>query len=584
MNKATRILLLVLLGASLAGLPACRSAREPVATARPDDPPQPVSERAQVESSALLVDAIRQKNLGNWSQAVVLFYEAVQRDPLNDAALFELSKIHAMQGEFADALKYAQQTVRIDPDNPFYQMLLADVYILSDRLPQAISIYENLAGENPDNIDFHYHLANAYIHNQQYHSALAVLEHIEEIIGFSEELSLQKQKILIQTGEYERAIDEAERLLAIFPDEPMFYELLGELYTETGQAHKALEIYERLLEVDPGNPVAFLLIADYHQTQGDTLRAYEYLKEAFRSPALGAEPKARILYSYYMLSEQDEYYLEQALELCSILIEVHPGDPEAYLIYGDFLNREDRLEEARDMFLKGAMLDPSNLEVWQQVLVLDHMLGDFEAMRVHSDQALEYFFEQPLIFLFNGIANMVLKQYEDAASSLEYGLGLVTGDAELREQFLTMLGDAHYYLGSHQRSDSYYEEAIRLNPRNATALNNYSYHLAERGLRLDEAEAMSRLALELEAGNAAFMDTYGWIMYKKGQYEEARHWIEKSLNADDERSGVVLEHFGDVLYKLGQKDQALRYWEEALETGDGSDLLEQKVKNRTLYE
>lgn len=584
MNNTFRILIFSLLLLSFNMLAGCRSLQEPVSPRSERGNPDAVSDIRKLESTALMVDGSRQKALGNWQQALLLFFEATQRDPRNDAAHFELAKIHAMQGQFADAMTFARNAAGIDPNNAYYQLLLADLFILTEDIPRAVEIYETLAGKHPENVDYQYQLANIYIQDSRYMEALDKLDHIEGIVGFVEEIALQKHKLLVETGQYERAIAEGEKLLQAFPQEPLYYELLGELYSQTGQMDKVRDIYHRLLEVEPGNPVAYLLIADYYQNTGDTSKALEYLQQAFGSSELDPESKARILYSLYMMAEEDEQYLDHGLVLCRVLVETHPQDPESYLIYGDFLNRKELHEQAREQFLEGLKLDPSKVEVWNQVLVLDNILQDYQSMKEHSQMALEYFFEQPLLFLFQAIANMGLKDYEEAAVSLEFGLGLSAGNHEMREQFLTLLGDTYHYLEDSRKSDSYYEQAISLNPQNATALNNFSYHLAERGMRLEDAEAMSRRAIELEAGNAAFYDTYGWIMFRMERYEEARYWIEKSINTYEGKSGTVLEHYGDVLYKLGQKEQAIQYWNKAFKTGEGSPSLERKVKTQTFYD
>lgn len=564
---------------------ACSIGRQQVATPEQEEKQvREVSEMDRLRSTALLIDAARQKTLGNWPQAAVLYDQAIAADPENDAAHYELAKIHAMQGAFGDALDYAQKAAELSPGNHHYQIVLADIHILNDNLPEAIRIYEALLNDQPENIDFAFNLASAYLYNDQPGGALAMYNHIESLIGFSEEISIQKQKILVSEGRFDEAIEEAEKRISFFPEEMIYYELLGELYRETGQMEKARALYEDMLRIEPGNPMALLLMADYYQDRGERLKAFESLKAAFLSPELGTEGKGRIIYSFFVMSENDPVYLEQALALCEIMMERHPDDPESYLIYGDLLNREERFEEAREAYLKAAGLDPSRIEVWQQILSLDTRMGDYDGLLKHSEKALEYFFEYPLVFLFNGLAHLQLKSYEDAASSFEYALMLSLSDDGLKEDLYSLLGDTYHFLDDNRRSDDYYEKALEINPENATALNNYSYHLAVRKERLDEAECMSRKANELEADNPAFLDTYGWVLYQKGRYEDARQWIGRSLEAADEPSPVVLEHYGDVLYKLGQREDALRYWEKAMELGEGSELLPKKVKDGTLYE
>ncbi len=283
-------------------------------------------------------------------------------------------------------------------------------------------------------------------------------------------------------------------------------------------------------------------------------------------------------------AEEDPVFMDQAIELADIMLSMHDDDAEAWLVYGDLLHQADKKERARDKYIKGADLDPSSLSVWQQILSLDLQLGDYEAMLQHSDLALEYFFEQPILFLFNGLASMQLEDYEGAASSLEYGLAISVNDDDLREDFITMLADTYYYLDAHEESDRFYQKALEKNPHNATALNNYSYHLALRKERLDEALEMSERSLELQPDNPAFLDTFGWIHYQKGEYEEAARWISKALEASEEPGAAILEHYGDVMYQLGNKEEALNYWLQAQEAGNGSEFLHKKIEDGTLYE
>ncbi len=570
----------------LAGLLACSTARDQVATNRETEelPREKVSEQEQLESTAMLIDGIQQKLLGNLSRAASLFNDATLKDPHNDAAWFELSKVHARSGNLANAYKYANNASKIDPGNQEYHLLIADIYILKDKMSKAVGVYEQLARDNPENIELHKTLISAYLHNDQYDEAISVIDHIQTITGFSREVSIQKLRILVSQEKFNEAIKEAEKMIGFYPEEMLFYELLGDMYLETGQNEKAKNTFMQMLEVDPDSHMARLLLADYYHQQDEPEKAYEQLVVAFRNPALEIEGKGRILFSYMYWSEEDPQYLHQALKLSELLIETHHNDPEAFLIRGDLLQKNDQIEEARDMYLKGAGLDPSGLTVWQQILSIDLQLGDYDKMRAHSDMALEYFFEQPILFLFNGLANMQLKDYESAASSLEYGLMIAVEDEDLQQDFLTMLGDTYYYLDAHEESDRYYEKALENNPDNATALNNYSYHLALRKERLDEARSMSERSLEIDPGNAAFLDTFGWIKYQMKDYEAAKKWISKALEASEKPSAAVLEHYGDVLYQLGQKEKALRYWKKAKEEGNGSEFLDKKIEDQTLYE
>ena len=556
---------------------------------KPLTKPEPVGELKQLQSTAMLIDASKQKMLGNFSNAIVLYAEALNTDPYNTAAAYKLSKLHAQQGYLEDAGRYAEYATWLEPENIYYQLVLADIYFLSGKTEQGILVQRGLAEKNPNNLNLQINLLSSLLYTSKLDEAIGVLEHIESISGFNDELSLEKQRILVEMGETEKAVREAERLVTFFPNEPVYLELLADLYMEIDKPEKAYQTYYRILEVQPENAMARLLLADYYRKAGEEERSFRELKKAFQSEQFTVEGKARILFTYYYLSEEDTTYLAQSFELLDILMELHSDDAEANAIYGDFLYREEKLEEARKYFYRAAQIEPSELRFWQQTLIIDSRLNNYENMLKASEEALEYFFEQPVLYLFNGLAHFQKKNYEEAILSFRQGRGLALDDPEFQAEFLTLLGDANYRAGNYDDSDRSYQEALLLNPDNAVALNNFSYHLSLRRKNLEKALEMSARSLEMDPDNAAFLDTYGWIKYKLGNYTEARKWIEKSIQNAETPSATVLEHYGDVLYKLGEKDTALYYWKKAQEKrnieDDGtSELLDKKVRDQTLYE
>jgi predicted Zn-dependent protease len=119
-----------------------------------------------------------------------------------------------------------------------------------------------------------------------------VFQHIENLIGFTEEISVEKQKIWVEQGRYDKAIEEAKKLVELFPDEMVYYELLADLYRETEQLDEAFKLYRSMLEHDPDNPLAYLLMADYYLETGNEEEAFNSLLQAFSNPMLNAECKS----------------------------------------------------------------------------------------------------------------------------------------------------------------------------------------------------------------------------------------------------------------------------------------------------
>ena len=323
-------------------------------------------------------------------------------------------------------------------------------------------------------------------------------------------------------------------------------------------------------------------LSDYYRKRGDNEKSFEHLKHGFANPYLDIDTKVQILLAYYTVNELYSDMKEEAFTLAGLMIQAHPQEPKAWSIYADLLYQDKKLEEARDAFEKVLVLDSSKYLVWEQLLFVESELSDFDAMTDKGERAIKLFPQQPILYLFAGAGRFQKKDYEKAVKHFENGVKFTISNNRLLEQFFSYLGDSYFQLKDHQSSDQAYEKALKINPENSIVLNNYAYYLSLRKENLDRAEEMARKAVELDP-NSSNQDTYGWVLFQQGNYEEAKLWVAKSLEQDD-NSAVVVEHYGDVLWKLGEMKEAIKYWEKAVELGEGSEFLEKKVQEKTYFD
>ncbi|MCD4725367.1 MAG: tetratricopeptide repeat protein [Bacteroidales bacterium] len=147
------------------------------------------------------------------------------------------------------------------------------------------------------------------------------------------------------------------------------------------------------------------------------------------------------------------------------------------------------------------------------------------------------------------------------------------------------LGYAYSKVDDDEKAFAAYDAALKIDPEYTYALNNYAYLLSVKGIELAKAKKMAKKAIDLNPDNAATQDTYGWVLYQLGEYDQALLWIGKSIDNSDQKDTEVLEHYGDVLFKLDRKVEALDYWKMALEVGTGgTEFLEKKVNEGVLFE
>ena len=322
----------------------------------------------------------------------------------------------------------------------------------------------------------------------------------------------------------------------------------------------------------------------FYRKNGEKEKAFDELKIGFANPALDIDSKIQILITYYTVNEIYSEMKDEAFELSEIMIKTHPDDPKAYSMYGDFLYQDDQIEKAREAFRKVISLDSSKYLVWEQLLFIESELQDNDALLEESATAIELFPEQPLPYLFSGGARYQKKNWDECVTVLNKGLFYVVDNPLMEAQFYAYLGDAYNQLGDDTKSDEAYENVLGLNPDNDYVLNNYAYYLSLRNENLEKAAKMARRATELKPNSSANQDTYGWVLYQLGYYEEAKVWIEKAIENGADSNPVILEHYGDILWRLGDKDKANSFWLKAKEAGKGSEFLDKKVEGKMLYE
>ncbi|NCC71816.1 MAG: tetratricopeptide repeat protein [Sphingobacteriia bacterium] len=579
-NKLTiRIFVLLLLintGIS-SDLPAQRKSKEPKALTQTE-----VNKRKE-----LFLNASKARILGNWSEAEELYKAVLEIDPNHDASMYELARIYNMAERSGDAVSLMEKAVIINPDNEWYYLFLSELYKQTFNLEKLIEIQKKLVSRFPEKIEFRMNLALSYVVGGDFKNAIATYEDIESLVGKTEEISLSKHRLYLNSNRPKQALAEIESLVDAYPGNVRYLQILAESYLEAGQEDDALEIYARIAELDPENPFIHISMADLYRRKEDEKKAIEELKLGFANPSLDLDTKIQVLLSFFSLEEFYDTKIESALDLATIIAKTHPDDTRALSIYGELLYRTKALEEALDVINQVIEKDISGYVTWEQKLFIENEIRNAETVLATSNTMIELFPMQPMAYLFNGFANYQLQKFDTAHIVLETGLKLVVDNINLEAQFYSTLGDVYNRMEDYAKSDESYEQALRLKPDDAFVLNNYSYYLSLRSEKLERAREMAALANQLSPDNPSFQDTYGWVLYQLGEYAEAEKWIKKALDTDQGKSSVILEHYGDVLYKLGRKTEAHNYWIEAgrkNKEGENSDLLDEKIKTGILQE
>jgi tetratricopeptide (TPR) repeat protein len=199
-------------------------------------------------------------------------------------------------------------------------------------------------------------------------------------------------------------------------------------------------------------------------------------------------------------------------------------------------------------------------------------------------------------------ADEVVRKAEDAASRMHYRLfraemlSQAGKHAEAAAECLSLLkeyntpGDVreirmvlsmvYSTAHDHAKSEEQLKAVLEADPDDATANNDLGYQWADRNKDLDEAERMIRKALDLDhkqrttgdalvldgdQDNASYVDSLGWVLFRKGKLADARRELERAVSLQDgSESPEVWDHLGDVYFRSEMPAKAAEAWRKAV--------------------
>lgn len=397
----------------------------------------------------------------------------------------------------------------------------------------------------------------------------------------------------ITSGRYDDGIAAYERILHLEPTRRQLY-TLARLY-EPRDARKAISVFERLLAEEPSTELVLRIAGLY-----DRLRMQESVIETLEQGRMidrrNVEVSVRLIESYVRVGRVGD-----AVDIASEW-KRSPGDgSSAVAVWGTLLQSllQDSLvahlhrTDTRRVVDSTVARFPTSFPLTSLAAAVALSIGDQtlgqEAVEVASSTVqydADALIQQAGMVLSFGYPSMAasllitwqpyhasnpryLQAIADAYASvpdidqaLPYYYAALDLDPTIVDVWL-QLGSIYDRTEQIDSAMSCYGMVLRLDPMNPMALNNYAYMLAEQGRDLDKARIWSYRALQQNPDLPAYLDTYAWVLYQRGEYAEARLFIERAVRMGG--SATHYEHLGYILEQLADIDGAVRAWEMCLE-------------------
>ena len=398
--------------------------------------------------------------------------------------------------------------------------------------------------------------------------ALHTLRPMLESPGISEKLLSAGTDLALETFDFATAHKLADRMLSDEPASGTARAQLARVLTAEGDAVSAIAVAQEAAALEPDTErFAF----------ADTLLRLDRLDEArqelesMRNDAsVRDEADMRLGKLAYQMGDMTE-----AGRRFGSLISSQSAAPEAFFYLSSIAEREGRTDLALEGYSKLAEAGAGLVvrgRAARLLLKRDERAAAFRMLDEHAakerSETLDVEFAKAALLDDVGrsteaiaLLQLALERFPDHPG-VRYQIALIQEKAGMERESVRSL-----------------ESLLKERPEDASLLNALGYSLADHNQKLPRAEALIRKALEVSPDNPAFLDSLGWVRFRRGDVPGALPHLERAYRIFPDAE--IASHWGELLWVSGTQVEARALWARSLARSPESKPLRATIERLT---
>ena len=541
MNKKNSIWLLVAVW-TLVSCGTVKSTREKPAVALAQSSLTPEQQR---KYDYFFLEAMRLKEKKDYASAFGLLQHCLDIHPNAASALYEVSQYYMFLRQVPQGQEALEKAVANAPDNYWYSQGLASLYQQQNELDKAVTLLEQMVVRFPAKQDPLFNLLDLYGRQEKYDEVISTLNRLEKRMGKNEQLSMEKFRIYLQMKDDKKAFQEIESLVQEYPMDMRYQVILGDVYLQNGKKQEAYDVYQKVLAAEPDNPMAIFSMASYYKQTGQEELYQQQLDTLLLNKKVTPDTKVGVMRQMIVENEQADKDSTQIIALFDRIMKQEQDDPQIPMLYAQYLLSKNMESESVPVLEQVVDLDPTNKAARMMLIGAAVKKEDYKQIIKVCEPGIEATPDALEFYYYLAVAYNQAEKPDSVISICKRALEHTTADSkkEIVSDFYSILGDMYHTQKQMKEAYAAYDSALVYNPSNIGALNNYAYYLSVERRDLDKAEEMSYKTVKAEPNNATYLDTYAWILFEKGNYAEARIYIDNAMKSEGgDKSDVIVEH------------------------------------------
>ena len=548
---------------------------------------------------------------GRNEQAEAEFRRAIEVEPTNRDARFVLASYYLVNKQFDKAEEAYKALADLDKDRPEGRAILADFYSSVGRYDDAVNIYKDIVAKAPDYSRGRYRLSEIMLQRGDVQGANAQVEEVLKANPHDMQALIIRSRIRLQNNDAKAAIEDLKEVLKQEPNSRTGLYFMADANFRSGKIEQARAFAGDLVKFYPDYLPAKLMQAQINLASKDPVAAVAQSNEllglldksapdADTSPQMLAELRAKTLTVRGTAYLQMGKTAQSRADLTAVR-DMAPNDPPSYINLANVALAEKKTDEAIALYERALAIDSVNFNALNGLVQIYNSQNRLDLAQSRVDQAISQQPNNASLHYLKGEVFDIGKDAQLAESEFRRALEI---DPNYMPAY-SALGTLFTYTNQQERAIAEYRKILDRNPDNAgayvligmledsrgntdAAIENYrkavsldqnseAWAVAANNLawiyaahnkgNLDEAQALAQSVVQKYPDVPGFVDTLGWVYYKKGLHGPAVEQLQKVVAKVSESASYHF-HLGMALAGKGDKAGARRELEQALRLGE----------------
>lgn len=564
----------------------------------------PIEELIDPNAYRFYSEAIIYEAAGEIYLASESYRKALQFYPNSYEIRYSLAEnLYRMQ-HFDDALTILSTAA---PEDSKIWELRGITYRALGNIDSAHYCYRQSVASDSNNVSSYSFLVSSYEQRQQIDSMAWAYEHLCRIQPMNHLLwydlgEIQFSLSNIQKSEraFKKSIEALDDITNILP-----LIRLGDLYSAARMYDSAIVYYQKVVNYDQADFLLWRKLAGNQRISGFTDEAaYSYQKSIEQRNDISnilsliwlgelysetnKVDSAMIPLQYALRMDSTNIMIlrglsnvymrknnaDSAIYYAGKELQTAPDNIETQRYYGLINYFSDSLNVADSVFSSLVINDNQNILYHRYLGRIALRQGDYVKSIAEVNKTIELDEAVAESWLDLAYAYRQMKDKKTEIEVFKRGLKKVTDSSGI-DQLMFGLGIAYEQSGDFNKSTKIFKNLIKRNPLYHQAMNYLGYSLADRGENLDYAKDLIEQAVTMVPDNAAYLDSFGWVYYRLGEYDNALKHLLKAVELD--RDPVIFDHLGDTYQAMGDTTTARTWWEKSFELDPEKETVKEKL-------